>query len=181
MAGCNWGIFPLKTIYYGYKFSRFTFKTEVGFKIIDQGKECKTWYDFRPCLYEINCMMRNYEYAIIIDDDTDLCVLLKAILKDLIPHVKFAHSIESGQKLLNQLKPDVIFLDNNLPDGQGVNRIEEIKSQSPDSLLVIITAAGFSREQSLKNGADLFLEKPFTYSNIFTALDNAGSTDKKPA
>ena len=115
--------------------------------------------------------MKNYEYALIIDDDTDLCLLLKAILKDLIPHIKFAHSIESGKKLLAQVKPDVIFLDNNLPDGQGVSRIEEIKSKSPGSLLVIITASTFSREQSLKSGADLFLEKPFTYSNIFTALN----------
>jgi DNA-binding NtrC family response regulator len=117
------------------------------------------------------CMMRNYENALIIDDDTDLCLLLKVILKDLIPHVKFAHSIESGQRLLTQLKPDIIFLDNNLPDGQGVSRIKEIKSKSPGSLLIIITAAGFSREQSFKEGADLFLEKPFTYSNIFTALN----------
>jgi DNA-binding response OmpR family regulator len=121
----------------------------------------------------INKKMRNYEYALIIDDDTDLCILLKAILKDIIPHVKFAHSIESGQKLLTQLHPDVIFLDNNLPDGQGVSRIKEIKSKSPGALLVIITAAGFSREQSLENGADLFLEKPFTYSNIYGALDSA--------
>jgi DNA-binding NtrC family response regulator len=119
--------------------------------------------------------MKNLEYALIIDDDTDLCLLLKIILKDMIPHVKFAHSIESGQRLLAQLKPDVIFLDNNLPDGQGVNRIQEIKEKSPGALLVIITAAGFSREQSLKNGADLFLEKPFTYSNIFTALNSAAA------
>jgi DNA-binding NtrC family response regulator len=135
------------------------------------------WYGFRakrinPIICNlIICKMKNYEYALIIDDDTDLCLLLKAILKDLIPHIKFAHSIESGKKLLAQVKPDVIFLDNNLPDGQGVSRIEEIKSKSPGSLLVIITASTFSREQSLKSGADLFLEKPFTYSNIFTALN----------
>ena len=117
--------------------------------------------------------MRNYEYALIIDDDTDLCMLLKAILKDVIPHIKFAHSIESGQRLLTQLKPDVIFLDNNLPDGQGISRIKEIKSKYPGALLVVITAGGFSREQSLKNGADLFLEKPLTYSNIYGALATA--------
>jgi len=130
------------------------------------------WYGFR--VYTVQLIisnMKHYEYAVIIDDDTDLCLLLKAILKDLIPHIKFAHSIESGQKLLTQLKPDVIFLDNNLPDGQGVNRIQEIKSKSPGSLLVIITASTFSREQSIINGADLFLEKPFTYSNIYTALN----------
>ena len=131
------------------------------------------WYGFR--LYTVQLIisnMKHYEYAVIIDDDTDLCLLLKAILKDLIPHIKFAHSIESGEQLLSQLKPDVIFLDNNLPDGQGVSKIEEIKSKSPGSLLVIITASTFSREQSIINGADLFVEKPFTYSNIYTALNN---------
>ena len=115
--------------------------------------------------------MKNYEYALIIDDDTDLCLLLKVILKDMVAHIKFAHSIESGQRLLNLLKPDVIFLDNNLPDGQGVSRIKDIKSQSPGSLLVIITAAGFSREQSFREGADLVLEKPLTYAHIFNALN----------
>ncbi len=77
--------------------------------------------------------MRNFEYALIIDDEVDLCVLLNAILKDIIPHIKFAHSIESGERLLMQLHPYVIFLDNNLPEGQGINRIREIKSISPES------------------------------------------------
>ena len=116
--------------------------------------------------------MKNYEYALIIDDDTDLCLLMKAILKDMIAHIKFAHSIESGEKILASLKPDIIFLDNNLPDGQGIAQIKEIKAKSPNSLLVIITAAGFAREQSLMNGADQFLEKPLTYSNIYAALNS---------
>ena len=115
--------------------------------------------------------MKHYENALIIDDDTDLCLLLKAILKDLIPHIKFAQSIESGQKLLAQMKADVIFLDNNLPDGQGVNRISDIKAKAPGSLVIVITAANFAREESLKNGADMFVEKPFTYSNIQSALN----------
>lgn len=117
--------------------------------------------------------MKHYEYALIIDDDTDLCLLLENILKDMIPHIKFAHSIESGQKLLMKLKPDVIFLDNNLPDGLAVTRIKEIRALSPDSLIIIITASAFSHEQSIRDGADVLLEKPFNYSNIFTALSMA--------
>jgi hypothetical protein len=39
----------------------------------------------------------------------------------------------------------------------------------------MITASSVAREQSLKNGADLFLEKPFTYSSISAILGSAGN------
>ena len=114
--------------------------------------------------------MKTFHHALIIDDDPDLCLLLKDILNDTIPVVKFAHSIESGEQLLNDLHPDIIFLDNNLPDGQGVNYIKEIKSISSNAFLVIITAADHSREQAISYGADVFIEKPLTPDNINAAL-----------
>lgn len=136
-----------------------------------------TVFTFFSRTFDKFVIMRSFESALIIDDDTDLCILLKAILKDIIPHIKFAHSIESGERLLALLHPDVIFLDNNLPDGQGVSSIKEIKSMSPGAIVVMITAAGFTREQSLKNGADLFLEKPLSFSDIYSALKSAKATN----
>jgi DNA-binding NtrC family response regulator len=113
--------------------------------------------------------VKTYRHAIIIDDDPDLCVLLKAILDDAIPMVRFAHSIESGKELLSAIKPDVIFLDNNLPDGQGINSIQAIKSISPNSLVVVITADD-SKARAMAQGADIFIEKPLTTANIYNTL-----------
>ncbi|MDB5281670.1 MAG: response regulator receiver protein [Bacteroidota bacterium] len=116
--------------------------------------------------------MKTYNHALIIDDDADLCVLLKTMLADIISDIKYAHSIESGRTFLNTLKPDIIFLDNNLPDGQGLNYIEEIKALSGNSILVIITALESSKNIAYQRGADIFIEKPLTYSNIRNAIDN---------
>lgn len=115
-------------------------------------------------------LVKTYHQALIIDDEPDLCELLKVLLADTIPDVKYAHSIESAEKFLTSLKPDVIFLDNNLPDGQGLNYIHEIRKFSPESRLIVITASDISREKVIEQGGDELLEKPLSAANIQKAL-----------
>ena len=115
--------------------------------------------------------MKAYSKALIIDDDADLCLMLKSVVNTVIPNVQYAQTLAAGRQLFNQFRPEVIFLDNNLPDGQGLQLIEEIKRISPGVLLIFITAVNSPKEQALEYGVDLFLEKPFTYSAIFQALE----------
>jgi len=114
--------------------------------------------------------MRTYKRALIIDDDTDLCMMLKSIVGQAVPRVQCAQTIAAGRKLLNQLHPDVVILDNNLPDGQGLQLVKEIKKRLR-AYIIFITAVDTPKQKALENGADVFLEKPFTYSAIFQALD----------
>lgn len=72
--------------------------------------------------------------------------------------------------MMQELRPEIIFLDNNLPDGQGVNLISDIKTQSPSSYIIFITAADNAKDEALYRGVDVFLEKPLTYSSILKAL-----------
>jgi DNA-binding response OmpR family regulator len=113
--------------------------------------------------------------ALIIDDDHDLSMLLKAILSTSIPSVVCASTLESGREFASRLKPDIIFLDNNLPDGQGLNNIGDLKAMLPDTSLVMITAMGNSRDIALQSGADIFLEKPLTSSNIHDVLNKVST------
>jgi two-component system OmpR family response regulator len=114
---------------------------------------------------------KNYKIALIIDDDFDLCIVLKSILSDAFDNIQYTHTLQSGKELLTRLKPDIIFLDNNLPDGQGVNLIREIKESLPDSSVILITAMENSKEIAMKYGVDVFLEKPLTHAAIYHALD----------
>ena len=114
--------------------------------------------------------VKKYKNALIIDDDSDICVMLKSVLGNVIEKVHFTHTLASGKKMLSTLQPDLIFLDNNLPDGQGINLVEEIKSNSPSSTIIFITASRSSGDKALESGADAFLEKPLTYSSIFEVL-----------
>jgi DNA-binding response OmpR family regulator len=116
--------------------------------------------------------LRKYNKALIVDDDVDLCLTLKSVLAATISDIQFAHTLESGKRLLPDFKPEVIFLDNNLPDGEGVNLIKEIRDCSPSSFIVFITAIDSAKGKALEAGVDVFLEKPLTYTSVLKALGN---------
>ena len=56
---------------------------------------------------------------LIIDDETDLCLLLKEYFVRKNYEVIVSHTLQEGKVLLTENKPDILFLDNNLPDGIG--------------------------------------------------------------
>jgi two-component system OmpR family response regulator len=131
------------------------------------------WYDYSIYKYKKWKIVENYKRALIIDDDDDLCQMLKTILSNTFDIVQYTHNLEMGKKLLSHSTPDVVFLDNNLPDGQGLSLIKYIKENLSSTAVILITAMGNSREKAIEYGADVFLEKPLTYSSIFNALDKA--------
>ena len=115
--------------------------------------------------------MKVYNCALIIDDDPDLCMLLKAMLDRHIPDVSFVHSIQNCREVLINAKPDVIFIDNNLPDGKGVAYIKELKQSMADVRIIMISAMAGLKAQAVEFGADVFVEKPLTEFNVQKALE----------
>lgn len=84
--------------------------------------------------------------VLIIDDEVDLCLLVKAHLHKLGYGVAIAHSLRDGLKQLELSKPDVLFLDNNLPDGMGWSRAQDINSEFPGMNIILISAIGAGHE-----------------------------------
>ncbi len=116
-----------------------------------------------------------YPKALIVDDELDTCLLLGMLLKKFgIPSLK-VHTLADGFEKLISEQPQLIFLDNNLPDGTGIDRIALFRKQMPHSKLVMITAISSLREAALALGADGFIEKPLDIRKIEHAL----STDNR--
>jgi DNA-binding response OmpR family regulator len=63
---------------------------------------------------------------------------------------------------------DLVFLDLNLPDADGIELLDEIRGISPKTRVVIVTgdATDANREAARKAGADRFVEKPFDLALI---------------
>jgi DNA-binding NtrC family response regulator len=111
--------------------------------------------------------------VLIIDDEIDICYLLSGILKhkDLQPN--YVNSLSDAVSALEKEKPSIVFLDNHLPDGMGMDFIGHIKKNCPDTKIVMITAYDTSadRSKAIELGVDKFIGKPFTRDIIYQTVE----------
>ena len=78
--------------------------------------------------------------VLIIDDEKDLGLILKNFFTKKKYEVYVSYTIEDGMKVLDEVMPDYIFLDNNLPDGSGWGKTEYILKKYPKIELNLISA-----------------------------------------
>ena len=116
--------------------------------------------------------MKTINSILIIDDEEDICKLLSIYLGKKIQNVTYALNLKDGKTKKDTIHPDVILLDNNLPDGVGINYLKEIKSSDKNVFVIMITATANIKEQAMKFGADGFIEKPISFSALNNALSN---------
>ena len=84
--------------------------------------------------------------------------------------VKTATNIHDGMLYIDELHPDLVFLDNNLPDGKGIDMIGQIK-QTGKLRIVMMSAMTNLREEALKRGVDFFIDKPISFVEIQKILN----------
>ena len=110
--------------------------------------------------------------ALIIDDEIDICYLLSGILKQKNCHTNYVNNLADATIELKNNSPIIVFLDNHLPDGLGINYVDYIKQNYPTIKVVMITAYDTTadRQEALKKGVDIFIGKPFTKEEITSAL-----------
>lgn len=117
---------------------------------------------------------RHRPTALIIDDEVDICYLLKGILRHREVDAEYVTSLTEARERLQQGdSPSVIFLDNHLSDGMGIEYIRQLKKQHPSSRVIMVTAhdTAADREKAYHNGADFFIGKPFTREIILQIVD----------
>lgn len=108
--------------------------------------------------------------AVIIDDEIDTCLLLGMVLKKFGIVSYRAHTLADGLQKVIEEQPMFIFLDNNLPDGVGVEEIARFREKAPNSKLFMITAMSGLCELAFQSGADGFVEKPLSTEKIEIVL-----------
>lgn len=120
--------------------------------------------------------------ALIIDDETDIWVLLSKILRKYNLTTYYVDNLESATKRLEQETPSIIFLDNHLPDGLGLDFIQFIKTNYSQVKIVMITghSEDGDRNRALSEGADYFISKPFSSAAIHDTLKKLLQTELKP-
>ncbi len=110
--------------------------------------------------------------ALIVDDEVDICFLLSGILRQKNMKPSCVSNLASAKHSLQQEIPSILFLDNHLPDGFGLDFIQYVKATYPGVKIVMITAHDglTERKKAQAEGADLFISKPFTRDIIDYAV-----------
>jgi two-component system, OmpR family, response regulator len=112
--------------------------------------------------------------AFIIDDEKDICYLLSNMLRQKAIKTESASTLGEAMIALEGKDPEIIFLDNHLPDGLGVNFIKRLKHDHPLSKIIMVTAhdTASDRSKAMNEGADYFMGKPFSREAVNEALDS---------
>lgn len=115
------------------------------------------------------------KHIILADDDEDDCLFFQDAMQEVAPCVK-VKTVQSGEKLINMLTrakailPDIIFLDLNMPRKSGHECLEDIKNNpSLREIPVVIYSTSSDKkdiDETFKKGANLFISKPNTFSEI---------------
>jgi two-component system OmpR family response regulator len=113
--------------------------------------------------------------ALIIDDETDICYLLGNILRQKNMTTVFAGTLAEAQRIIQTSSGFlVIFLDNHLPDGLGMNMINVLKKTYPQTRLIMISAHDTTadRNKATSDGVDYFIGKPFSKESILKTIES---------
>lgn len=112
--------------------------------------------------------------VLIIEDEGDISLILNLMLKKEDIDIEHVTTLARAASYLQEQTPDIVIIDNQLPDGKGIEYIKEIKSSYPLIKIIMITGNTEStdKETALKNGADIFLAKPFTKEQIQKSLES---------
>jgi len=116
----------------------------------------------------------------LVDDDFDDASLFQATLSDVDPNIKFAHAAD-GQDALDQLlsksiRPNLIFLDLNMPRMDGKECLALIKQEDDlkDIPVIMYTTSSQSQdiEQTMLQGAVCFITKPSSIRELENILSS---------
>jgi two-component system OmpR family response regulator len=108
---------------------------------------------------------------LIIEDEGDMCLLLNIMLDGKGMELDHVKTLAAAEEYLQNEQPSVVILDNRLPDGFGIDFIPQLKGKYPAIKVIAISGVdGAAKDVALENGAEVFLEKPFTRGQVYEAI-----------
>lgn len=115
------------------------------------------------------------ETIFILDDENLIRWSLKNKLSKAGYETMEAASLREAQSTLKSREPDLIILDQNLPDGTGVGFLEELRGAGIRVPVVMLTAVDRSNiaVQAMKLGAADYITKPINFDELLLVIEKA--------
>jgi DNA-binding NtrC family response regulator len=113
--------------------------------------------------------------VLIIDDERPVLMTLEALLKRHGYQVETAPTAAQGLKVLKSKSPTLVLLDLRLPDADGLEMLDRIKTELPEVQVIILTAHDSLHNaiESIKRGAYHFISKPYAPEELLSLVEKA--------
>ena len=112
---------------------------------------------------------------LLIEDSIALARVYQEYLKGIGLDILHAADGKSGLQYIDEQEPDVILLDLNLPDINGLEILEKLYQTAQTTIVIVITAHGSvdMAVEAMRLGAFDFLQKPFDAERLRVTVRNA--------
>jgi two-component system OmpR family response regulator len=107
---------------------------------------------------------------LLIDDEEDYCLLMKRFFFARNCDVQIAHTLKEGLDFIGTYKPEILFLDNNLPDGKGWSHVDNILSTNPHTQIHLVSAYKPETDNIRSLAKVKVWEKPISLNNLSDIL-----------
>ena len=115
------------------------------------------------------------QQVLLVEDDVDAAKITALLLNTLGKQVTIAHNIKHAKELIEtDANWQHMLIDMNLPDGNGLELSEAIKSKTPTTTVTIVSGNDVSKEELNRYGADSALLKPINSAMLQQLFTNSG-------
>lgn len=106
--------------------------------------------------------MKNYK-ILIVDDEIEICELLKLYLENANYDVEYSHTGKEALKLVADYDPDLIILDVLLPDINGLDLCPQLREKTNAPIIFLsCKKQEYDKISGLEAGGDDYISKPFS-------------------
>jgi DNA-binding NarL/FixJ family response regulator len=115
--------------------------------------------------------------ALIVEDNTAFCENLHSALQSRFPFIELAIAggVREALARVEFARPDLIFLDLHLADGNGLDLTRHLRASGIDSVVIVLTGHNIPeyRDAAMRSGADRFMVKgSIEFCDIFNVVQS---------
>ena len=114
------------------------------------------------------------KYIHVVEDNEDIRYIVEFFLADFDYEVQLSANVKDFINSLNGPLPDLYLVDVMLPDGNGLEICNHLKSNQATKHIPVIIMSAHSNESEIRRDttADDFISKPFDLNNLVAAIEN---------
>ena len=120
-------------------------------------------------------MSAEHRRILVVDDERPILLTLEALLNRHGYVTDTAGTASLGLRAIKSNPPAVVLLDLQLPDAEGLQLLDQIKREHPETQVIILTAHDSLSNaiESIKRGAYHFISKPYAPEELLSLVEKA--------